>query len=441
MIRRDSGHQWRFMNDFWFDVSFILDEQDFLQAKGELGSDAPDVFLVGDFNKWSVSQQYKMEPCSKGFSFVLPLSQGYYHYKFVLEAPGDNLLKKDEAPGKGEYLNNCATKQHWLRDPGNPHVGGEYDNSIMFVHMDPKVYGIRPQYPPHRDYSRIGGNGSEFRVLCPALSPDIASSGILQRLIFVYLPPSYSSQEERTYPVIYANDGQNLLSTPAHLGGPCKGGCYLDEKLDQFWNQNLLQEFILVCVPNSDFVCIGNRDREYCTSCFHDTSQDPYKRYLVEVVKKEVDEQFRTISTPEGTVLLGFSMGGLCAFTLALNHPDIFSSCVCMSSSFWYVDQQNCTAYDLVRSHSANKSISLSSLSSSTDSCLSPKIYIDSGNGLGDNFYETKEMRQMLLECGWKEGEEFKHVLDECAEREDGITHSESVWKERILAALQFSFS
>lgn len=233
--------------------------------------------------------------------------------------------------------------------PGEPQRWGALGNSVMFVHMDPLVYGLRDQNPPHRDYHRPGSDGSQFRVLCPSLPQDIAASGILQRMVFVYLPPSYHHEPNRRYPVVYANDGQNIFSTPDHRGGPWGGGWYLDAKLDHFWNQGWLPEFILVGIPNSDFVCIGNRTWEYCTSRFHDTSSDPYKRYLVEVVKRKIDDVFRTLPSRENTTLLGSSMGGLCAFTLTLNHPDVFSACICMSPSFWYVDKTNSTAYDLAK--------------------------------------------------------------------------------------------
>lgn len=423
------------MEDFWFNVTFVLKSQAAFHAREELCSEFVEVYLAGDFNHWRVDDSYKMKPCPEGFSLTRLLSQGFYHYKFVLLVKSEGSNSGSGAEESCGKLSTVVVKQNWLRDPDNPHVGGEHGNSIMFVHMDPNVYGIRPQHPPHRDYRRQGSNGSEFQVLCPSLPSDISASGILQRLIFVYLPPSYGSEEERRYPVVYANDGQNLFSTPAHLGGPCKGGYYLDEKLDHFWEQKLLPEFILVGVPNSDFVCIGNRDHEYCTSEFHDTSQDPYRRFLVEVVKKEIDRKFRTISEAEGTVIMGSSMGGLCAFTLALNHKEVFSACVCISSSFWFVDRNNCTAYDLVRSH-ANKNLSLLSTSSTTF----PRIYIDSSDGPGDNFYETKEMKATLIECGWKEGDKLMYVLDECEDKmEDGVTHSENLWRERILPALQFA--
>lgn len=409
---RNGQREWNFMNEFWFEVTFVYRCDHTASNKTEGQSSSPDqcedqdVYLAGDFNHWSPSS-HRMSRCPEGYSITLLLSEGFYHYKFLVGG-------------------------HWLRDFHNPHVGGRFDNSIMFVHMDPGVYSLREQHPPHRDYHRSGADGGQFRVHCPPLPQDVAAAGILQRLVFVYLPPSYSADTERRYPVVYANDGQNVFSTPEHHGGPCRGGWYLDAKLDHFWGQGLLPEFILVAVPNSDFVCIGNRNREYCTSRFRDTSRDPYQRYLVEAVKQEIDECYRTLPTAKDTVILGASMGGLCAFTLAMNHPNIFSACVCMSPSFWYVDSENRSAFDLIRGGKLSDG--------PQDRCCCRRVYIDSGDGIGDNCYETRLMRELLAENGWKEGEELCYKLDQCCDRVDmGVTHLESVWRERVLPALQFA--
>jgi predicted alpha/beta superfamily hydrolase len=388
---------WEFMNEFWFKVTFVY------RCETPMGGgEEEEVYLVGDFNQWNQGS-HRMNPCPEGYTTTLSLSEGFYHYKFL-------------AGGK------------WLRDFANPHVGGPFENSIMFVHMDPKVYGLRDQNPPHREYHRPDSDGGHFHVLCPPIPQDIGNWGVLQRQIFVYLPPSYNSDPNRRYPVVYANDGQNLFSTPEHMGGPCRGGWFLDAKLDHYWSERSLPEFILVGVPNSDFVCIGNRNREYCTSQFRDTSNDPYSRYLTEVVKKEIDENFRTLPSAENSIILGASMGGLCAFTLCLTRPETFSSCISMSPAFWYVDGTNATAFDLVRMLTS-------------DPPQKPlRVYIDSGDGAGDNFYETVQMKEAFVDAGWREGKDFRYVLDKCSDRVDmGITHSESVWAQRILPALQFA--
>lgn len=411
IVEADNHSDWKFRDEFWFNVTFIYRTSNTELAIGRPSSDGEQndtdgkcskgVYLSGDFNGWSTTK-HRMEPCPEGYSITLPLSEGFYHYKFHVF---------------GE----------WVRDHHNPHRGGCYDNSIMFVHMDPGVHGLRAQCPPHRDYHRPGADGTQFQVLCPEVPHDISSLGVLQRLVFVYLPPSYFSDESRRFPVVYMHDGQNVFSTPEHMGGPYRGGWYLDAKLDHYWSQGELPEFILVAVPNSDFVCIGNRTREYCTAEFDDAASDPYSRYLTEVVKKLVDNRYRTLSDAEHTVTVGASMGGLCAFVMALTHPHVYSRAICMSSSFWYADKNNHSAYSLVRKVAES------------DQRPSCKVYIDSGDGQGDNRYETKMMELLLEKSGWSRGVEFEYHLDECAGRVDlGITHSESVWRERVQRALQF---
>ena len=380
-----TSESWQHKDEFWFNVTFIYrTEQHSHQS----------VCLAGDFNGWSTTS-HSMKPSSEGYSITLPLSEGFYYYKFLVDG-------------------------QLVPDPDNPHRGGEYANSIMFVHMDPHVHGLRAQAPPHRDYHRSNWSGEYFHMHCPSIPADIAACGVLQRQIFVFLPPSYRTHPTQRYPVVYANDGQNLFSTPEGMGGPCGGGWYMDARCDHYWREGLLPEFIVVAVPNSDFVCIGNRTREYCTADFSDTSCDPYIRYLTEVVKREIDQNYRTLPEPQHTVALGASMGGLCAFVCAVTQCDVFGSAVCMSPSFWYVDKHNWSAYHLVKSRSQPP-------------C---RLYIDSGDGLGDNCYETKLMADTLTKCGWSE---FSYQLDECASHAPhGVTHCEGVWGGRLLAGLKY---
>lgn len=386
----DDEKVWRFMDEFWFNVTFIYRQHG-----------AKSVFLTGDFCGWK-TDKHAMTPCEEGFSVTLSLSQGFYGYKFYVDG-------------------------NWVQDEHNPHRSVNYDNSVMFVHMDPAVYGLREQHPPHRDFQRPGADGRQFQVHCPPLPDDIASRGILQRLIFVYLPPSYFTDPHRKFPVLYANDGQNLFSTPQDRGGPNGGGWYLDAKLDHFWFQGELPEFILVGVPNSDFVCVGNRPREYCPRTYLDTSHDPFTRYLVEVVKKDIDSKYRTLSDRANTFILGASMGGLQSFVTCLNESDIFSGAVCISPAFWYVDSTNTTSYDLIRS--------LKKKYGGIPPC---RLYIDTSDCVSDNCHVTKLMHECLLENEWKEEENFKFHLEPAIQGAD--MHAEWSWRERVHVGLKFIF-
>ena len=392
---------WQFMSDFWFDVTFVFSGLNSQAREDEGGAKELQCFLVGDFCGWK-PDAIRMSRCEEGFSTNLLLGEGFYEYKFL------------------------ASDGRWFSDERNPHRSqGPYGNSLLFVHMDPGVYGMRPRCPPHREYHRPNSDGAQFQILCPTLPPDIASEGILQRDIFVYLPPSYHTNHSacHRYPVLYAHDGQNLFSTPGHAGGPPMGGWYLDAKLDHWWSEGMLPEFIVVAVPNSDFVCIGNRQREYCPADFLHTHENKFFQYL-KLIKASVDERFHTLPDATNTVTLGSSMGGLLAFVLALAQPDTFSCGLCLSPSFWYCDRNNHTAYDLARSLKA-------------EGCTS-RVYIDSGCGLGDNKHETQMMKEVLLDNGWVEGKNFGYHLDQSADTD--VTHTESVWKERVHIGLKFAF-
>ena len=386
-----SKTSWRFMDDFWFNVKFI-----YRRHGGK------NVFLTGDFCGWK-TDVHAMRPCEEGYSITLSLCEGFYAYKFYVD---------------GE----------WVADEHNPHRSVNYNNSVMFVHMDPSVYRLREQHLPHRDFNRAGTDGAQFQAHCPPLPCDIAYYGVIERLIFVYLPPSYFTEPQRKFPVLYANDGQNIFSTPQERGAPNGGGWYLDAKLDHLWSQGELPEFILVGVPNSDFVCIGNRLREYCPRTFNDTSRDPYTRYLIEVVKGEVDSKYRTLSDRANTYILGASMGGLQAFVTGINQSNVFSGAVCISPAFWFVDSTNTTCFELVKSSTEHHR--------GAPPC---RFYIDAGDCKSDNCHVTKLMNRCLHDNGWEEGKDFRFHLEPTIPGAD--MHAEWAWRERVHNALKFIVS
>ena len=377
---------WTFKQEFWYNVTFICRQN------------AKKVFLVGDFNGWQPDKN-EMSICHEGFQCTLLLSEGFYHYKFIAD---------------GAYI----------RDKDNPHIGGYHRNSIMFVHMDPGVYELRDQRPP----TRLEGDDGRFFSHNIPVPPSISSWGLLQRLVFVYVPPSYNSDDSscRHYPVIYAHDGQNLFSTPSDKGGPAWGGWYLDAKLDHWWSTGVLPEFILVAIPNSDYICIGNRQREFTPTKFGAYVQEPYVQYITDVVKPFVDENYRSLTDAANTFTLGSSLGGLVSFLLPLFLPDIFSCGISLSPALWFVDSEEQTCYNII------------DLYKLPSQC---RVYIDSGDDEGDNYHYVKDMAGKMVERGWRSGQDFVYYLDHCRDRAPlGIVHSEAIWRDRVLKGLKFAF-
>lgn len=379
---------WSFRDEFWFSVTFICP----LPAKKE-------IFLHGDFNGWKSCEKYRMQLKDGVYQLVLLLSEGYYHYKFFVD---------------GRYE----------RDENNPHVGGSFGNSVMFVHMDPCVYSMRNDIGIlHRSYFRPGWGGKELIVDQIPISSDIASFGVLERPVFVYLPPSYYSIPKKFYPVMYAFDGQNLFSS--YDGLPC-GGWHLDQKLDEWWSSKVLPEFILVGIPNSDYVCIGNRQKEYTAKDFITLEDEPFVQYLLQVIKPAIDQKYNTLSDSSHTFILGASLGGLLAFLLHVSFPNAFSCAVCVSPAFWFIDSRNQSAFTAFKKRSSNNY----------------KLYIDSGDGEGDNKELVREMATLLNESNVEENVNFKYYYDQCKDKVPlNITHAENVWRDRIIIGFKFCFS
>jgi len=73
---------------------------------------------------------------------------------------------------------------------------------------------------------------------------------------------------------------------------------------------------------------ISNRSFEY------DTLGDQYARFLIEEMLPEVGKNLKLTDDPEGRAICGASSGGICAFTVAWERPDVFRKVVSHIGSF-----------------------------------------------------------------------------------------------------------
>ena len=142
-----------------------------------------------------------------------------------------------------------------------------------------------------------------------------------QRDIRVYLPPGYRERERERFEVLYINDGQEcdaleLRGTLARLSAAGR-----------------IRPIIAVAIPTNE-----NRLHEYGTAVAANdlglgTLAQDYAHFLVNELMPRIDEAFRT---RPGAGLLGVSLGGLSAFDIAWNHPELFSVVGVLSGSFWW---------------------------------------------------------------------------------------------------------
>ncbi|MBK8931025.1 MAG: esterase family protein [Chloroflexi bacterium] len=144
-----------------------------------------------------------------------------------------------------------------------------------------------------------------------------------KRPLHIFLPPHYRETQTR-YPVLYLNDGQDVEQLR------------LRETLARLMAHGRIQPLIVVAIPTT-----ADRLQEYGTAVAANAQglggkAAQYNRFVVEEVRLWVNQEFRTETDAAKTAVLGASLGGLSAFDLAWNHPDVFGAVGVFSGSFWW---------------------------------------------------------------------------------------------------------
>jgi len=223
-----------------------------------------------------------------------------------------------------------------------------------------------------------------------------------RRDIIVWLPPSYKKESHRRYPVLYIQDGQNIMDPrTAYVGIDWQ----VDETAMRLIKLGDLQELIIVGIYNTP-----ERLEEYSDS----TKGKNYMKFMVEQLKPFIDKYYRTLSGKEYNAVMGSSMGGLISFLLVWNYPDVFGKAACMSSSFYYDSDK---AINMVKNYVGEKK--------------KIKIYIDHGE---DGLPRGQKMFCELSQKGYLIGTDIDYYYS------PGADHTESEWAKRIPRPLLFFF-
>jgi len=215
----------------------------------------------------------------------------------------------------------------------------------------------------------------------------------------VFLPPGYHENTLAAFPVVFMQDGQNLFFPEEAFGG---AHWRVAETLRLLDSMNLIRKLIVVGIYPEE------RTRDYTLPGYTD-----YGRYLVSDLKAWVDETYRTLPGPQDTAVMGSSLGGVVSFHLAWQWPRVFGLAACLSSTFgWRDDLLERVALEPRRD---------------------ARFYLDSG-WPGDNYEVTREMRDRLLGCGYRQGRDLFYLAYPEAR------HDERAWAARLHVPLQQFF-
>ncbi len=138
----------------------------------------------------------------------------------------------------------------------------------------------------------------------------------VDRDVFVFLPPSYSKDKHRRYPVVYALHGYSIgaeqWSHEIHVPQTIEGAFAQGSK-----------EMIVV-LPDSKTIHNGSM---YSSSV---TTGD-FENFIAHDVVSYIDVHYRTLPNRQSRGLVGHSMGGYGATRIGMKHSDVFGSLYIMS--------------------------------------------------------------------------------------------------------------
>jgi predicted alpha/beta superfamily hydrolase len=240
------------------------------------------------------------------------------------------------------------------------------------------------------------------------------------RMLRVWLPPRYDAPEnrQRSYPVLYLNDGQNLFDNATSYTGVEWGA---DETADRLIRQEEIPPLIIVGIDNAQV----ERMKEYLP---YRSLSPPilrplgkrYPEFLGEVIRF-VAGQYRVARGPENTGLGGSSLGALIALYTAMDQPGLIGRLLLESPSL-FISKRRLLKY----SHYFQR--------------WPDRIFLAIGTRETGREDKDRQAVQDVLELA----EIMRHAgLDETRLRvkiDEGAIHHEREWAKRFPEALEFLF-
>jgi hypothetical protein len=290
--------------------------------------------------------------------------------------------------------------------------------------------------------STVGHEIADFKHDQREYIADWRGSGVLGRLVYwtdvrsanlgptrhveIWLPPGYDSAATTRYPVLYMSDGQNLFDPRIANTGTDWG---VDEAVMRLVARGTIPPVIVVGVWST-----GERGPEY--SPWH--RAPAYARFLIEELMPRVNAEFRTLTGPANTAVMGSSMGGLLSYYLVSHYPEVFGACGCVSTHFPISEAVVGRAFrDIVISATPDTTpYIVRDIAAGFRVPPRTRYWFDYGSLSLDAEYGPSHaaVRTWLLGQGLVEGRDF------VIRRYEGATHNEASWRARLEDPLTFLF-
>lgn len=340
-----------------------------------------DIFISGDFEGWSGGKEdFKLTKNNSNYIITIPKIKETISFKFTLGSWNSVECQLNNSP-----LENRIYNFKNVQDTVGVKINNWTTNSSVIK-----------QSTASKNVHVFSEN---FKM--PQLNRE--------RKISVYLPPSYEASN-KSYPVLYMHDGQNVFDLARSYAGEWE----VDETLNRL---SIEKDFniIVVAIDNGN----DKRISEYSPWSNPEYSKgegDAYLEFIINTLKPEIDNKYRTKKSSKNTAIMGSSMGGLISHYAALKYPNVIGKAGVFSPSFWYSNE----SFEFTEKHAKLKNT---------------KMYYLVGDSEGEGMVEDVEKTVNILKNNnFSENNiQTKIVLK-------GI-HSESFWKTEFERAILWLFS
>ncbi|MBK9014237.1 MAG: alpha/beta hydrolase [Saprospiraceae bacterium] len=230
-----------------------------------------------------------------------------------------------------------------------------------------------------------------------------------KRRIAVLLPHNYHETDKR-YPVLYLQDGQNLLEHRSPFGN-----WHVDQRLALMVERGI-GDLIVVAIDHAD----EDRIREFSppeVTKFGPSLGKQYARYMSEELKPFVDANFRTLPDRQHTGIGGSSMGGLISVYSGFIFPEAFGKMMIFSPSLWLTPK--------IYFHAIN-----------FFNPFQTKIYLYAGGNEGANMVPNVQRLKAALQRKGLDGTKIEFNISIDPEGE----HNETKWGEEFPKAVEWLF-
>jgi len=251
-------------------------------------------------------------------------------------------------------------------------------------------------------------------------------SGHLKREVSMelFLPASYVTSRKK-YPFLILNDGQDAEAIR------------LKSTLSKLTRSGQIQELIVFAIH------AGERMQEYGVSSHPDfrkrgAKAKLYSAFITEEFIPMVTSGFRLDTDSGINAIAGFSLGGLSAFDIAWNHPDIFQRTGVFSGSLWWRSKSYGEGFDetkhriihnVVRNSDFKKGLKFWFQTGTLDE------YADRNhNGVIDSIDDTLDLISELVKKGYRPYHDIEYV-----EIKNG-KHNQHTWAKALPLFLKWAF-